>query len=137
MRYLAIDLGAKRTGLAIGDDQTCIPTPLDTLVTTSDAHRLAKLLGAIEEQAPDALVVGLPLNMDGSEGPAAEQAIAFAETLAERSGLDVHLVDERMTSQAADDQMAQSGLTHKQKKGRRDALAAATILQDFFDRTVE
>lgn len=131
MRYLAIDLGEKRTGVAVGDDVTGLATPVDVVVTASEAERLAQLLKLIDEHGPAALVLGLPLNMDGSEGPAAKRARAFADLLAKRSGLPVHAVDERLSSEAANHQMAQSGLTHKQKKARRDALAAAVILRDF------
>ena len=78
------------------------------------------------------MVVVLPLNMDGTEGPQAIKARAFAERLGQRlEGLPVHVFDERLTSAEADELMAQSGLTHKQKKALRDALAAAEILRDF------
>ena len=78
-------------------------------------------------------LVGLPLNMDGSEGPSAAKVRVFIDQLAEATKLTVHAFDERLTSAAADEQMAQSGLTHKQKKARRDALAAAAILRGFLE----
>jgi putative transcription antitermination factor YqgF len=77
------------------------------------------------------LVVGLPLNMDGSEGPAAAQTRTFAQRLAERTGQILAFQDERLTSAAADWSMARSGLTRGEKKARRDALAACEILRDF------
>ncbi|WP_428387389.1 Holliday junction resolvase RuvX [Mucisphaera sp.] len=131
MRYLAIDPGAKRTGLAIADDQTAIATPLEVIETGSETERLRRIQQAITREQPDALVLGLPMNMDDTEGPAAKLSRAFAKQLEEATGLTVHLTDERLTSDAADAQMAQSGLTHKQKKQRRDALAAAVLLQNF------
>ncbi len=131
MRYLAIDLGAKRTGLAVGDDATGIASPLDVIVTAAEAERLRFIARAIDDQGPDALVLGLPLNMDGSEGPAARAARAFAGQLQQRFGLPVHFADERLSSVAADEQMARTGLTHKGKKRRRDALAAAAILRAY------
>lgn len=142
MRYLGIDPGAKRTGLAMGDDETGLASPLASppvapngvLTHGSDAERLAGLLKVIDREAPDALVLGLPLNMDGTAGPSAEAAQRLAATLRERSGLSVHLQDERRTSMRADDQMARTGLTHGQKKARRDALAAAHLLRDFLAR---
>lgn len=133
MRYLSIDLGGKRTGLAIGDDQSNIVSPLDVIVTANAEERLRQIGRFIIEHEPDALVLGMPFNMDGSLGPAAKQAQALANTLAERFGLPVQAMDERLTSAAADEQMARSGLTHGQKKARRDALAAANILRDFLD----
>jgi putative pre-16S rRNA nuclease len=133
MRYLAIDLGEKRTGLAVGDDVTGIVSPLGAINTVGADERLRQLGLAINEQGPDALVLGVPLNMDGSEGPGVTRARAFAKELAGRFDLPVHLADERLTSAAADDQMAQSGLTRGQKKARRDALAAAAILRNFLE----
>ena len=135
MRYLAIDLGGKRTGLAVGDDETRIASPLDVIETSAETERWRQLQKVIEAEAPDALVVGLPLNMDGSDGPAAKNARAFADQLAQRTGLPVHLHDERLSSAAADEAMANTGLTHGQKKQRRDALAAAAILRGFLDRS--
>jgi putative Holliday junction resolvase len=131
MRYLAIDPGQKRTGLALGDDITGVASPLEVIEAADAKARLAAIDRAIDQQGPDALVLGLPVNMDGSEGPAAQSARAFADTLRQRTGLTVHLVDERLTSEAANATMSQTGLTRGQKKQRRDALAAATILGDF------
>ena len=132
MRFLAIDLGEKRTGLAVGDDQTGIATPLGIIETRSPRERDRHIAEAIEDQGPDALVIGLALFMDGREGPGARSARATADSLRAQFGLPVHLVDERLSSFAADAQMSQSGLTHKGKRQRRDALAAAVLLRDFF-----
>lgn len=133
MRYLAIDLGEKRTGLAVGDDESGIVSPVDVIITSGPEERLRQLGVMIQEHEPDALVLGVPFNMDGSAGPMALKAQALGELLTQRFGKPVHEMDERLTSAAADAQMAQSGLTHGQKKARRDALAAAAILRDFLD----
>jgi putative Holliday junction resolvase len=134
MRYLAIDPGEKRTGLALGDDVTGVASPLTVIEAGDPAERLAAIEGTIDAQGPDALVLGLPLNMDGSEGAPARAARQLAETLQRETGLAVHLVDERLTSAAANEQMSRTGLTRGQKKSRRDALAAATILRDFLSQ---
>ena len=133
MRYLSIDLGDRRTGVALGDDVTGIASPHEVVTTGSADERLRVLLRLIEDERPDGVVVGLPLNMDGSLGPAALGAVAAGRRLASASGVPVSFADERQTSQVADEQMAQTGLTHKQKKARRDALAAAAILRVFFE----
>jgi putative Holliday junction resolvase len=132
-RYLAIDLGDKRTGLAVGDDGMHIASPVGVIEASTDAMRLDAIASAIDEHGPDALVLGLPLNMDGSEGPRAKLTRAFAARLEARFNLPVHMADERQTSEKANRQMARSGLTHGQKKRRRDALAAAAMLQRFLD----
>lgn len=140
MRYLAIDLGDKRTGLAVGDSVTRIATPVgvvEVAVTERDGEALVSaLVTACEEylgpaQARGELVVGLPVNMDGTEGPRAKSVRALGERVAQRTGRKVHFQDERLTSSSADWTMARSGLTHKQKKSKRDALAAAAFLGDF------
>lgn len=142
MRYLCIDLGDKRTGLAIGDIFTRIATPLTVLevpITDNTGEALLNaLVQAINDQfSPHAevgIVIGLPLNMhDGSEGPRSKVVRDFASRLEARLGQrrKIHFQDERLSSVQADWTMAQSGLTHKQKKQRRDALAAASILSDF------
>ncbi|MFK7790981.1 MAG: Holliday junction resolvase RuvX [Phycisphaeraceae bacterium] len=133
MRYLAIDLGEKRTGVALGDDLTGIVSPHEVINTSSEGERFNRLKALIEWEGPGALVVGWPINMDGSVGPNAEKCKAFADQLAEATRLPVHLHDERLSSAAADEQMAMSGLTHKQKKARRDAMAAANILRGFLE----
>jgi putative Holliday junction resolvase len=134
MRYLAIDLGDKRTGLALGDGDTHIATPYDTIDTRSPDERLRQLDRVVERESPDALVVGLPLQGGGREGANARKCRAFAAMLAQRYGLTTHLADERLTSVVADGQMSMTGLTHEQKKARRDALAAAAILAIFFEQ---
>lgn len=133
MRFLAIDLGDRRTGLALADEETGIASPLRVIEKPIGDALIDDILREIDSQGAGALVVGLPLNMDGSEGPRAKTTRAFATKLAQRTGLEVHTQDERLTSADADWKMAQSGLTRGQKKARRDALAAAALLQDFLD----
>lgn len=136
-RYLAVDLGDKRTGLAVGESGLGVVTPIE--VIEIPAARREDLLAAIARAAlahkPDALVIGIPLNMDGTSGPAAVKAREFGSALAAALSLPVHEQDERLTSADADWAMAGSGLTHKKKKARRDALAAAAILRDYLSRT--
>lgn len=132
MRYLAIDPGQKRSGLALGDDVTGIVTPVKSITAKNEQQWLKQVANAIQEYQPAALVVGLPLNMDGSEGPAATRSKALAAKLNETTGLDVYLFDERLSSFEADREMANSGLSRSQKQLRRDALAASVILRDFF-----
>lgn len=154
MRYLCIDLGDKRTGMAIGDDITRLVSPLPTIdvpISIAGGTALLEALArAVELQigtAPTSasarklhasraeLVFGLPLNMDGTENARTRGTRAFAQRLSERVGLPVRFQDERLSTADADWQMAGSGLTHDQKKQRRDGLAAATILKDYLRAT--
>ena len=131
MRYLCLDLGDKRTGMAAGDDETGVVAPTGMLPTPPGGDLVAAILEAIETYGPDALVLGLPLNMDGTEGPRARRVRDFGRQLGQRTDRPIHYQDERLTSYAADVQMAGSGRTHREKKALRDALAAAEILRDF------
>ncbi len=132
MRYLAIDYGEKRTGLASGDDVLRIAGPLDVFTGSDDDQLLDYLRVVLDEHEVDAFVLGLPLNMDGSESRLSRRVKRLGLRLEAVFGLPVHLVDERLTTAAADERMAGSALTRGQKKSRRDALAAAEILNDFF-----
>ncbi len=136
MRYHAIDLGNKRTGLATGDDETGMAFPAGQIeiARSQEAHLLAAIVDGIGEHGAQALVIGLPINMDGTEGDAAQRVRAFAAALGEKCNLPVHFQDERLTSFAADQSMSRSGRTRGEKKELRDALAAAEILRDFLSR---
>jgi len=133
MRYLAIDPGDKRIGLAIGDEETGIASPIAVIESTSENERLRRIRQVIDEHRPGALIVGLALHMDGTQGVGAKKAQALAQQLTQEFGLEAILVDERLSSFAADNQMTQTGLTRQGKKRRRDALAAAAILRTYFD----
>jgi putative Holliday junction resolvase len=131
MRYLAVDLGAKRTGLAAGDDVVGLVQPVEVLMVPRGPALLDALARAVERHGPDELVVGLPLNMDGTEGGATADVRAFGAALAGRVELPVHFHDERLSSFEADQRMARSGRTHREKKELRDALAACAILESW------
>lgn len=140
MRYLCIDLGDKRTGLAIGDAETRLVSPLSVLevaISQQGGEALLAAIGkAVDEQlgrSPGELVVGLPINMDDSEGQRAKLVRAFGVRIGAKASRVVHFQDERLTSAAADWSMARSGMTRGEKKSRRDALAAAAILSDFLE----
>lgn len=137
MRYLGIDYGLKRLGLAMCDPKQTIVSPLCRL--HHDPGQPQRCIGAIkelvEEHGVEALVLGLPLNMDGSEGTQAKQTRQFGEQIGRVIDVPVHFQDERLSSAAADDLMDQMDLNPRQRKEKRDMLAACAILQDFLDAT--
>jgi putative Holliday junction resolvase len=133
MRYLAVDLGAKRTGLAAGDDVLRIVQPVEVLQVPRGPALMDALAKAVDRHGPDALVVGLPINMDGTEGAAAKDVREFGTALGARLRITVHFHDERLSSFEADQRMAQSGRTHREKKELRDALAACAILEAYLE----
>jgi len=131
MNYLAVDLGDKRTGLAVGDDIVRIVQPITVLETPLGEQLIHEIQSVIAEHGIDCIVMGLPLNMDGSESQRSKLTQTFAEKLQESTHIPIEFQDERLTSAAAEELLNQSGKTHKQKKKLRDALAAAEILKDF------
>ncbi len=135
MRYLAIDLGDKRTGLAVADDETGLAPPAATLPVAPGPALIDAILRMIREHEVGTLVLGLPLNADGSEGPRAKRTRQFGVSLQGATGVPLYYQDERLTTYAANQRLAGTGRTHKQKKAARDAIAAAEILQDFLRKT--
>ena len=131
MKYLAIDYGLKRTGLAVCDPSQTICSPLAVLDSTKDI--INKISKIIDTENIEAVVIGLPLNMDDTEGPQAKTVRGFAEKL--RSAIDVplHFQDERLSTFGADEKLNMTDLSAAEKKQRLDAVAAAQILQDFLD----
>ncbi len=130
-KWLGVDYGTQRIGVAVGDTRNAIAGPLTMVPATSDKEVFATLAKIADEQGAEGIVVGWPLNMDDTEGPQGKLTREFASRLAKSTGLDVRMWDERLTSFAAD-QMLAGLFTRKKKKQRQDAIAAATILQDFF-----
>lgn len=133
MRFLGIDYGTRRIGLATGDELG-IATPLPALVEPELAARRRALAALVQQRRIDELVLGYPLNMDGSAGYKAKEMEALAEELRTEFGRPVHLVDERLTSHIAEKGMNQKQLREIRAKGIVDSRAAAVILQDYLDQ---
>ena len=133
MRYIGIDLGTRRIGLAFGDELG-VGTPLPALTQADAADRRAALIAVIRERRADEIVLGHPLNMDDSAGPKAKEAEAFAAKLRAELGLPVHLVDERLTSYEAELSIAKSKRRSVRASGIIDSRAATLILQDYLNQ---
>jgi putative Holliday junction resolvase len=138
MRTLAIDLGSRRVGLALSDEGGRFATPYAVLTVSSPAEALQQVLPIIEKEGVERLVLGLPLNMDDSIGPAAKSTLAWGKQLAQQTAKPVIFVDERLSSFAAeqtltDRKRAGEKLTRGRKRQQLDAVAAATFLQQFLD----
>ena len=134
VRALGLDLGSKRIGVAIGDRTGTIASPLQVLQrsgsTRRDHEAIAKLV--VEEEA-DIVVVGLPLNMSGSSGPAAQAAIDEAAALATVVGVPVVTFDERRTTVTADRAMIEANMRAQARRRIVDKIAAAVMLQNWLD----
>jgi len=131
MRYLAIDYGDKRTGLAVCDRDETIASPL--AVIEGQKNLIEKIKDIVAAENIDAIVLGLPLNMDGSSGPRVKLVRRFAENLKTHLNIPIHFHDERLSTFAAEADLAPAELTRGKKKKRLDAVAAANFLQAFID----
>jgi putative Holliday junction resolvase len=143
MRTLSIDLGTRRIGLAMSDEGGRWATPLEVLFVTDPEQAIGPILKLIKTEDVKRIVVGLPLNMDGTLGPAARGTIAWTSGLAASAAsasasLQIIYIDERLSSFDAEQQLTErkkagEKLTHKKKKQQLDAIAAAGFLQGYLD----
>jgi putative Holliday junction resolvase len=134
VKILAVDWGRARLGLAVSDDLGVTAQGLTSLPRVSETKDVEALAAYVRDLGIGAIVVGLPKNMDGSLGPSAEAAQAFARALRERLGIPVHLWDERLTTRAAERTLIGAGMRRRARRGVVDQMAATMILQGFLDR---
>ena len=134
VRLLGLDLGEKTIGLALSDTLLSIATPMQVLKRGKFAADAAQLDIIISAQGVGGLVVGLPLNMDGSDGPSAQSARAFARNWVARSPLPVVMQDERLSTSAVTRTLLEADASRKRRGEVVDKMAAAYILQGALDR---
>ena len=130
---LGFDFGGKYIGVAVGDVETGIASPLAMIAGEANAERFAKIAALVAEWRPGRLVVGLPLSMDGAESDTTRRARRFARQLEGRFGLPVAFADERLSSAAAEESLRAMGRGGRAHKHDSHALAAQIILQAFLD----
>lgn len=131
-RIMAVDLGSVRTGVAVSDELGMLAQPWKTLPGGDAA--LEAIVSAVVELKPARILVGHPRNMDGTYGPAAENARAFAEQLRLRVECPVDLWDERLTTVSAQRALRESGRKARDQRGVVDQVAAQILLQSWLDR---
>ena len=133
MKILAVDYGDTRTGLAISDRTEFLASPVGT-ITERNAERLAhKVADAVKEQGAELIVVGLPINMNGTRGPRAEKCEEFAKMLGELVDCPVEMWDERSTTVTAHNILNTTNVRGKARKAVVDTVAATIILEGFMD----
>lgn len=133
MRILAIDHGTKRIGLAISDESAIIAQPLEYVLAEPFSGFLARLKEIIQQKQVELILLGLPRNMDGSYGPAAEKVREFAAVLNEALTIPIKFWDERLTSAQANRFLLQANVKRKDRKEKVDKTAAAILLQSYLD----
>jgi len=131
-RVLALDHGSVRIGIAVSDAAGIAAHPRGFVAVGEDVQ--GRLRELIAELGIDRIVVGLPVSLDGSEGPSAHAARAFAAEVAASTGLPTELVDERFTSAIAERALIETGTRRDRRRQRRDGAAAAVLLQGWLDR---
>ena len=138
MRLLGLDYGSKTVGVAVTDPLGYTAQPLET-ITRKEENKLRRTLARIEqlvgEYQIEKIVLGYPVNMDGSAGERAELALAFKAMLERRTKLEVIMQDERLTTVAADEILQECGMPREKRKTVIDQVAAGLILQDFMENT--
>jgi putative holliday junction resolvase len=134
MRILAIDHGTKRVGLALSDETGTIARPLQFLPAEPAAKLFDSLKETVVERKVEEIVVGIPRNMNGTYGPAAEKAREFVAALKQAVTVPVHTWDERLTTVQAQRALIETGMRRDKRKERVDQTAAAILLQSYLDR---
>ncbi len=147
MRTLGLDIGDKRTGVAISDSEGLLAVPLTVIVSQSEEATIGDIIKLVEQHRIERIVVGLPRSLSGSLGQQADKVTAFVEKLrnavatlnkvkgkqSRLTSVDIQLWDERFSTVAVDRLMAEAGTKKNKRNEHRDALAAAFILQGFLD----
>jgi putative holliday junction resolvase len=130
-RILAVDLGSRRIGLALSDPTGTVATPFDTIPHRERGTDLATVAALARAHGAERIVIGWPRNMDGTVGPAATRAEAFARALRPIAGVPVDLWDERLSTAAAERTLREASVRRDRRRAVRDRVAAALILQSY------
>lgn len=133
MRYLALDHGTKRIGVAVSDELKMIAQPLEFIPTEPYDSFLARLKQIIAEKEVELVFIGMPRNMDGTFGPAAEKVKEFIAGLTPAISVPIKTLDERLTSAQANRVLLQGNVRRADRKQKVDAMAAAILLQSYLD----
>jgi putative Holliday junction resolvase len=133
MRILGLDVGERRIGVAVVDESVRVALPVTVVERRELPADLDAIAGLVQEQGAEAVVVGLPISLNGSLGPQAQAVKAFAQELSDRLSLPIEYWDERLSSVEAQQRLASAGHRGRKAKAKRDAAAAAIVLQSYLD----
>jgi len=134
MSTLGLDIGEKRIGVAIADPEGLLAIPLTVKERVGEEADLKAILDLAKEHGARRIVVGLPRSLDGSIGKQAKRVISFSKVLSQRTDIPVDTWDERLSTVAAERLLSDAGVKSDKRRARRDAMAAAIILQSYLDR---
>lgn len=136
-RIIGLDYGEKRCGVALSDPLHVIASANTVIEVRGPAQVVREILALCREQDAERIVVGMPLNMDGSRGASAEAAQRLADALSARAGIPVETWDERLSTKTAEAILIEGGTRRKQRKGVIDKVAAQVMLQHYLDARAE
>ena len=134
MRIIALDIGDVRIGVAVSDFMRIIANPRETYIRKNEDADIEYFIQLAKKEEADTFVVGLPINMDGTEGPRVELCRAFGEKLKEKSGLKVEYQDERLTTVTAERMLIEADVRRDKRKQVIDKVAATIILESYLNR---
>ncbi len=133
MRILGLDLGRKRIGVAMSDPMAIVAQGVKSIIVQDEARAIDEICAFIKKNGVEKVVVGLPLNMDGSESQMAKEAARFAEKLKAKSEVPIKMWDERLTSLQIEKDLVFMDVSRAKRKKINDMLAAQIILQNYLD----
>lgn len=134
MRILALDIGSKRIGVALSDELGFTAQGLETVTCRHAEEDLQRVVDLVDEYSVDEIVVGMPYNMNGTEGPQARKVRAFMHRLGQRVGIPLYEWDERLSTVAAERALLEADVSRSKRRKVVDKLAAVLILQAYLDR---
>ena len=133
-RILGIDVGEKRIGVAVSDPMGITAQPLETVERNGQGSEWRRFEELVTEYEPSEAIIGLPVNMNGTEGPSAEAARIFGRTFSRKyPDVQVYFQDERLTTAASERLLIDAGMRREKRRKKRDIIAAALILQSWLD----
>jgi putative Holliday junction resolvase len=133
MRFMGLDFGDKRIGIAVSDDQGQIAMPKDTLQRSGKVKYIERLAELADQENVGEILVGMPVSMDGSHGPQAQKVMRFVQRLRQRVEIPVVVWDERLTTVAAERILIEGNLSRSRRRRVIDKVAAAYLLQSYLD----
>jgi len=133
MRNLGLDVGDRRIGVAISDPEQILASPLTTILREDDDSAIGAIVEIVNKYDIQRIVIGFPYSLDGSVGSQAGKVKNFVEKLSKCTGVDIELRDERLSTVAVDHLFTEAGVRNRDRRDKRDAAAAAFILQGYLD----
>ena len=134
-RYMALDVGDRRIGVALSDPLQILASPLQTIVRTSDESALLEITKLVDKHGVEKLIIGMPYSLDGTVGPQAEKVLSFKDKVAALLDIETVLQDERLSSVTADQKLKETRKKSARLRDKIDAAAAAVILQSYLDES--